>query len=283
MMVIVNGERIPEEAIREEARAIRPRLQEAMEGEDPHAIEQRVKEWSRENVIERVLLRQAAWADPEPVPPAEIDAMLERARSETPGQSGCIILAPDDAARRGLEEQIRMERLLAKASQRVKPPAFKEVAEHYRKHRDGFFTEEAIHARHIVKNVDDNRAEDAARQEIEAVAARLAAGESFEAVADEVSDCPGRGGDLGWFARGQMVEEFDAVVFGLEPGAVSPVFRTPFGFHIAKLEQRHPAGVPPLEEVRERIEQLLLAQRQQESAEAYLDGLWKQARIEDEP
>lgn len=281
MAVTVNGELIPDELIRDEARAIRPRLQEAMLGEDPHTIEQRVKEWSRENVIERVLLRQAAWADPEPVPSEQLETMLARIRNETPGQSGCIVLAPDDAARRGLEEQLRMERLLARASARAKSPPFKEVAEYYRKHREEFHVEETIHARHIVKNVGDDKSEDAALGEINSAAARLAKGEPFELVADDSSDCPGRGGDLGWFARGQMVEEFDAAVFALQPGQVSTVFRTPFGFHIARLEARRPAGVPPLDELRQQIEQTLLEQNQQAAAEAYLDSLWKQATIEE--
>ena len=64
--------------------------------------------------------------------------------------------------------------------------------------------------------------------------AKLKEGTEFEALAEEYSDGPSgpRGGDLGKFERGQMVAEFDKVLFEMEVGTVSDVVETMFGYHI---------------------------------------------------
>ncbi|MBD3387556.1 MAG: peptidylprolyl isomerase [Candidatus Altiarchaeales archaeon] len=61
-------------------------------------------------------------------------------------------------------------------------------------------------------------------------------GKSFEKLAEEKSLCPSgrRGGDLGWFARGNMVREFEKAAFSLKKGEMSGLVRTEFGWHIIK-------------------------------------------------
>ena len=72
--------------------------------------------------------------------------------------------------------------------------------------------------------------------EAKTVQDRLAKGESFSVVAQQVSLCPSakRGGDLGKFGRGQMVKEFEVVAFTLPKGEVSQPVKTKFGYHIIK-------------------------------------------------
>ncbi len=62
-------------------------------------------------------------------------------------------------------------------------------------------------------------------------------GKSFEEAAKEKSICPSgkRGGDLGWFGRGQMVKEFENAAFALKKGEISRPVKTQFGWHIIKL------------------------------------------------
>ncbi|MBI4468302.1 MAG: peptidylprolyl isomerase [Acidobacteria bacterium] len=107
---------------------------------------------------------------------------------------------------------------------------------------------------------------EAARKKVEGVLARVRAGEDFAALAKENSDDPGskeRGGDLNFFGRGQMVGEFERVAFNLQPGQVSDVVETPFGFHIIKVDQRRTS---PLEqgiraEITNVLRQQLVARR----------------------
>ena len=79
------------------------------------------------------------------------------------------------------------------------------------------------------------------RAKAEEVLKRVKAGEDFAKLAEEFSTDPGskvKGGDLGWFAAGAMVPEFEKVAFALKPGQVSEIVETKFGFHIIKLEER---------------------------------------------
>jgi hypothetical protein len=279
MPVIVNGERIEDQVIREEARAIRPKLEEAMAGEDPLAIAARVKQWARENVIERTLLQQAAWADAEPVPEEEVERNLAEIRPEN---GGTIAPGSEPQVRQEIELRLRIDRLFARVCANLAEPRNKDITDFYRKHKEQFLRGETVHATHIVKNVDEKQDEAAARAGIEAALAELQApGADFAAIADQHSDCPGRGGDLGWFPMGQMVDEFDNVVFRLEPGQVSPIFRTPFGFHIAKVLEKQPEGPMPLEDVRDRIAEAIQQEKRQKVIEQYLDKLWASAKIED--
>jgi len=87
--------------------------------------------------------------------------------------------------------------------------------------------------------VDAKMAE--ARREAEEVLKRARSGEDFEALAKQHSDEPGadqRGGDLGWFGRGQMVKEFEEPAFSMKEGDISDIVESPFGFHVIKLEGR---------------------------------------------
>lgn len=257
----MNNEIVEEEVIREEIRTLRLRLAEALPRENPSAIEARAKEWARDNVIERVLLRQAALADAEPVP-AEV-----------------IEKAGGNAAE--VELQFRIERLAIRHAGRIAPPRNKDVVDYYRQHRENMAIPEAVRAAHILKNVDEKTPEEQALASIRVVEERIKAGGAFEAIADELSDCPGNGGDLGWFPRGQMVPEFDAVVFALKPGEASPVFRTAFGFHIAKVYEHAEERMATFEEARQQIERLLMTQKHRSALERLCDYLRARATVEE--
>lgn len=260
MPLRVNNEIVEDEVIREEIRTLRLRLAEAMPQEHASTIDARAKEWARENVIERVLLRQAAIADPEPVPAGIIENAGGNAEAEL---------------------QYRIERLAIRHAGRIAPPRNKDVVDYYRQHRENMAIPEAVRAAHVVKNVDNKMPEEQALAAIRAVEERIKAGEAFEAVADELSDCPGSGGDLGWFPRGQMVPEFDAVVFAMKPGEISPVFRTAFGFHIAKVIARAQERMATFDEARPQIERVLLAEKHHKALERLCDYLRARATVEE--
>jgi parvulin-like peptidyl-prolyl isomerase len=78
------------------------------------------------------------------------------------------------------------------------------------------------------------RSKDQALAGIQDLQRKLADGGDFGALAREHSDCPSaaQGGDLGFFGRGQMVPEFETAAFGMEPGQVSGVIETAFGYHL---------------------------------------------------
>jgi len=125
----------------------------------------------------------------------------------------------------------------------------------YEDERERFERQEERRASHILIEVAEGE-EDAARAEAESVAARLAGGEGFAAVAAEVSDdtgTRGQGGDLGWISRGTLEGPFEDALFALEVGEVSEPVRTEFGFHLIRLEEVRAGELQPFEEVREEL------------------------------
>jgi len=264
---------VDDEMVREEARMMRPQYMESVGPMDPIEAEMQLREWARENVIERMLLKSAALADPEPVPAEVIEQAIQSAESK----DGAAL--HDGKAREQIEVQYRIERLLGHVQSKVPAPKPKEIAEFYKRNREMFIAPELVHAAHIVKNVDEQNDEASARVGIEAALAELRDGVRFDEVANRHSDCAGNGGDLGWFPKGQMVDEFDAVVFKLPVGSQSEIFRSPFGFHIAKVLERRPAGLQPLKEAETQIANALAAEKRQKAVEDYLDALRAKAQI----
>ena len=79
-----------------------------------------------------------------------------------------------------------------------------------------------------------------ARKKAEEALDKLKQGADFETIAKQYSEDPGtreKGGDLGWFRSGSMVREFNDVVFAMQPGQISNIVESPFGYHIIKLEK----------------------------------------------
>lgn len=285
MALTVNGEYVDDAVIRAEAAAMRPRYEEMMQEMDPVEREVQLREWSRENVIERVLLRQEAIKDPVPVPKEEIDerltAMFPPAGDLENCEAGATRAGVDrEEAAQEIEVQIKLERLIRKVSEKAGKPKHKDVVDFYKKNKEQFATPPMFLASHVVKNVGEGEDENAALEEIKKAEAEIAAGAPFAEVADKYSDCAGQGGMLGWFPVGEMVEEFEQAVFGLEPGKISPIFRSVFGWHIATVHDKRPEGVQPLDDVKAQIESMLAREKQEKVLEDYVDRLRAKANVQ---
>lgn len=140
-----------------------------------------------------------------------------------------------------------------------------------------------VRARHILFDFPADASQeqrDSVRALAEEVREQAVAGQDFAALAGQHSDEPGaaqRGGDLGWFERGDMVKPFEDAAFVLQPGEVSPVVETPFGLHVIKVEERQS---PSFDEMGGDLRQQAIAQRRQESLDEYVSGLTGPANLE---
>ena len=120
--------------------------------------------------------------------------------------------------------------------------------------------EEEVSARHILVESEDKAKE---------LKEKLKSGGDFIALAKENSKDPGSkddGGNLGYFGHGQMVPQFEEVVFKLPKGEVSDPVKTQFGWHLIKIEDRRFKPPPAFEVVKDRIVQAQLLQKAQQSA-----------------
>jgi peptidyl-prolyl cis-trans isomerase SurA len=113
----------------------------------------------------------------------------------------------------------------------------------------------------------------AAKAKAEMVRKRAAKGEDFGALAAEFSDDDSKkkGGELGYFAPDEMLDEIRAAVEKLKPGEVTPVIQTSHGFHIVKVEEHELAGPKPLGEVQDEIRQRLTDAKAKEHFQQFLD------------
>src|SRR3984885_9682193 len=129
--------------------------------------------------------------------------------------------------------------------------------------------EQEVHARHILVETED---------EAKAVKAELDKGGDFAELAKKKSKDPGAadGGDLGFFTKDQMVPEFSAVAFALEPGKISDPVKSQFGWHIIQVEEKRNRKAPDFEQVKAQIETYVTRKAQAE----YVAKLREAAKIE---
>lgn len=147
-----------------------------------------------------------------------------------------------------------------------------EIEEYYNNNKNEFITPEQVRARHIlVESVD----------EADEILKQLNDGADFIELAKEKSTCPSasEGGDLGYFAIGQMVKEFEDAAFALEVGEISPVVETQFGYHIIKLLDKKPETAIKLEDAMQDIEEKLKLEKQNTAFADYLVMLIEKADI----
>ena len=156
-----------------------------------------------------------------------------------------------------------MDEVLAK-----NPATDEEIQEQYEIYKPFFTTPETVTASHILIMDADHTA--AKRAEIQAILDRLNEGEDFATLAMEYSDDSSSefGGELGEFQRGVMVEPFEEAAFALEPGEISGIVETEFGFHIIKVTAKTEAGYQPLEDVKDQLIEVINNERLTEAINA---------------
>ncbi len=147
------------------------------------------------------------------------------------------------------ERTLRRDYFTQKIAASVTEESIKAAYDEYVK---DFKPVEEVHARHILV---------ATEEEAKAVKAELDGGKPFEVLAMEKTTDPSgkqNGGDLGFFSKGMMVPEFEAVAFTLEPGKISDPVQSQFGWHIIKLEEKRMSAPPPIEQLEQQLGQQVM-------------------------
>jgi peptidyl-prolyl cis-trans isomerase C len=175
---------------------------------------------------------------------------------------------PDFKARLGFtRNRLLMDNLLAaEGKAAATDEAMKKV---YQEAAKQIESEQEVHARHILVETED---------EAKAIEADLKKGADFAELAKTKSKDPGAadGGDLGFFTKDQMVPEFSAVAFALEPGKISDPVKSQFGWHIIKVEEKRNRKAPDFEQVKPQIETYVTRKAQAE----YVAKLRESAKVE---
>ena len=213
-------------------------------------------------------MRERVLARPDQVAQIASNLYVRRSLAQQADAAGLASNPETKAALQIARDKVLSDALLAKIDKdNALPDAKLEglARSNYNANPDRFKVAEQVQVRHILVASPD----DAGRAKAAQVLVDLQGGADFAALAKEYSADPGsaaKGGELGFFAKGAMVPEFEEAAFALKKkGELSGLVKTKFGYHILQLEDRRPAGVRPFEEVRDDLIKGARATVQQEA------------------
>ncbi len=249
-----------------------------------------MKRKALDELVDRELLWQEAERRKRVVPQKEVEAAMARFRAQVPDPARRRLqLERGGFTEQGYAEYVRHELSIRRLVELDLAPKAKvtpaEVHAFYEANLDRYTQPAEVRARHVLVKVapeasPEQRAE--ARRRIDAVLAEARTGVDLGALARRSSDdeTASAGGELGWFPRGRMVPAFEAAAFALQPGQLSPVVETPFGFHVIEVEERRPEVREPESKVAGAIRGRLGEEKLQKLVRALVAELRATARIE---
>lgn len=285
MALIINGEHIDEEIIEAEFRQIKGHaertLQVACCERDPEFRAQ-----AKENVTARALLNQEARKRFPSVEVAAVTARLNRLIEEAGGETqfylGIGLPAKDEAlVRENVANGVRLDNMLQAVYEPEPQPTEAELRAYYDANIQHFLSEEEIRASHITKGLQGAASRAAVFEAMRELRKQLLAGADFDKLAEENRSDAQQQIDLGWFKRGEFMEEFETIAFSMSEGEISPVFTTQLGFHLAKVTGRRPPAPRPFEEVKEAVKKRITEEHRDRRFHEFLDELKEAATVED--
>ncbi len=238
-------------------------------------VEFAVKEDFLNRLIERIMMVREAQRRRIKVGVPEINKRIESLRSENGKDVKESLTAAGidfEKWKSDVWEDMMIEQLLARDVNKRAPVSAAEVRKYYQTNLQEFERPEQVRVRQIVLT---NEAD--AMNALNA----LNAGKDFATLAREKSTAPEaeRGGDLGYFAMGDMPAEFN-VVFGMQKGGVSGIIKSPYGYHIFKLEDRRKAGRISLDEAYRQIADKLRKEKEDRRYEVWITELRARTKFE---
>lgn len=209
------------------------------------------------------------------VSPDEMNQAIDRIKGDyAPGEFETMLRNRQtsfDEWRERLRQEILSQKVINQAVPENIPITEEEVQAYYKLHAEEFIRPNEVRARQIVVTNEETA---------KSIRQQLLQGADFATLAKAHSLSPDKdqGGDLGFFAKGEMPEEFD-IVFALGVGKISSIIKTAYGYHIFTVEEVHPAKSMSASEAAERIRAQLTQERREKSFSEWVAGLKKKARI----
>lgn len=256
----------------------------------PEYMMPKIKSEILDNLIDRELLYQESRKNNIDINSEQIDQQLKDIKARFPSQAEFEkVIAQMELSETDLKSQIERnmairELIESQVTQKI-TITDEETKAYYDSNPKLFNKPEQIKASHILIKVDANATDTQkaqARIEIVKIQQKLKNGEDFATLAKEYSQGPSnvKGGDLGYFGRGQMVKPFEDAAFALKPNEVSEIVETRFGYHLIKVVDKQPETTMAYAEVKDQLNRSLKRQKIEQGAKLYIDNLKKDAKIE---
>jgi peptidyl-prolyl cis-trans isomerase C len=243
-----------------------------------------------ENLIDREILYQASQKAGIKVDNNKIDKELSAVKKRFPNEDeykkalSAMKISENDIKKQ-IKEKLAINALIdMKITQKI-VVTDKETKAFYDNHPDLFKQPEQVRASHILIKVGagaDQQKKSQAMQKIKQIQKELKGGQDFAVLAKKYSEDKGssaKGGDLGYFARGQMVKPFEDAAFGMKPNEVSDIVETRFGYHLIKVYDKKPGKILAYDEIKALLIKRLRQEKTQQEAAKYIADLKKDAKI----
>lgn len=185
-----------------------------------------------------------------------------------------------------LTDELKVQKLLDQnITSKIAAVTDQDALQYYNEHGDRYLQPEQIRVHHIlfkITNPKDEKQVNVAESKARRILEKIKKGSNFEDMARQYSDDPSafKGGDLGFFAQGDMIKEFEDAAFALKAGEVSSnLVKTQLGFHIIKLDEKKSSLKIPFDEVKLEILNQLKQERSNSVFEKYVNELKTKAKI----
>jgi peptidyl-prolyl cis-trans isomerase C len=280
----VNGKPIYEDQLNQQVEVMLSRFNKHGMHEPSPELLRLKREQVLNKLIDNALIYQASQILNVPDMDKKIDKRIGEIRK---GPHASKLEGRSDAELRdSIRSQIFLDEYLEKKGIARPVVPEEDIKAYYEKNQASFIAKESVKVRHIlVKAGEDAKPEEKerARKKIDKARQMILGGKDFAEVAKEYSECDSAtaGGDLGYVEKGFMPPEFDKVAFSLEPGRLSEIVQTKFGYHVLEVTDRKPEGVVPYDDkVKGFIEKFLQGDLKRQKLASHIQDLRAKAKIE---
>jgi len=225
-------------------------------------------------MVQGLLIDQYAKSNNISISDADVEKKEDDIKSKYPAGQFEQILKSQNLTEDDVKRILRQQLIVEKAVDANIKISDADIAAYLAKNHATLDTQEQVRARHILV-ADLKTAQDVENQ--------LKAGAKFEDLATKYSTDPSskaKGGELGFFSKGQMVPAFQAAAFSQPLNVVGPPVKSPFGYHIIEVEEKKPAQVATVANSSDKIRTLLTQQQEQAAVPTFLQGLRSKATIQ---
>lgn len=310
MPIIINNQEIDDEIVEQEFATIKAGYESVPGAGCVCDRDDEFRDYARDNVIARVLIAQEAQRQDLPISDDEVESAWNELVEEHGGvESACFALGTTedhiDEIKTHLKQQLQMNAYVNELTADVAPVTEQELQAWHKEHAEEYMTETQVRVLHLMKNTPRVEERETIYEQMRELRQKLLEGADFHQLAVEhsdaykdpnelqdtenpVDDSPNPTGeeaksdgiDLGYFARGEIMEEFEVVAFSMQKDEISPIFMTHYGFHMIKLLDYIPAEQVSFDEVKEQLVEDVMNEKKQEQIRKAVEEIKKTANIE---
>ena len=285
MALIINGEELDDEIIEAEFRNVKGHYERLLQvsccERDPE-----FRGYAKDNIISRVLLNQESMKRCPVVDEADVTERLTKLIEGAGGEAQFYMQIgmpqKDEAVvRQNVAGGVRLDKMLGEIYGTEPEPTDAELRAYYEKNLATYMTEEMIHAAHITKSLQGAKSRQEVFEAMRGIRQELRAGAEFMKLAEEHRADEQQMIDLGWFKRGEFMEEFETIAFSMGEKEISPVFNTQLGFHICTVLGRKVSEPMPFEMVKDSVRQRMIEEFKDTKFNEFVEQLKAGAEIKD--